>query len=70
MSRFVYLQVIKVVSTQTLHSVFIFVHSFCRFNIRVPCTVLHRKVTTRLREPAYWLPLTAGASSHNLVFTF
>ena len=38
---------------------------------RVPLyTVLGRKVKTRLRDPASWLPLDAGASSRNLVFTF
>ena len=33
-------------------------------------TVLSSKVKTRLREPASWLPLAAGLSSSNLVFTF
>ena len=31
---------------------------------------IQKKVKTRLRDPASWLPLAAEASSHNLVFTF
>ena len=34
------------------------------------CSTENRKVKTRLREPASWLPLATGASSRNLVFTF
>ena len=37
---------------------------------RPPCTVLSWKVKTRLRDPAPWIPLAAGASSRNLVITF
>ena len=33
-------------------------------------TVFSLKFKTRLRDPASWLPLAAGASSRNLVFAF
>ena len=34
------------------------------------CTILSLKVKTRLRDPAYGLPLATGASTCNLLFTF
>ena len=33
-------------------------------------TGMVKKVVPRLRDPAFWLPLTEGASSRNLVPTF
>ena len=33
------------------------------------CAVLSQKVTTRLRDSAFWILLTAKVSSHNLVAT-
>ena len=45
----------------------------CKRNVTVTgvfSTVLRRKVKTRLREPASWVPLAARASLRNLVFTF